>query len=135
MVDVKKLYPYFKEGCGVCDYTPIVEAFGNVAVRVDDDGYQGDTWVLYDNDGKIGYLIFGWGSCTYCDALQGCDTIEEVQELCNKLENDIRWFDTAEEALKWFNKYDWEGDWSWHCDEGKLFVREAIGYLGTIKDD
>ena len=135
MVDVKKLYPNFKEGIGVWNYTPIVEAFGNVAVRVDEDDYQGDTWVLYDNDGKIGYLIFGWGSCTYCDALQGCDTIEEVQELCNKLENDIRWFDTAEEALKWFNKYDWEGDWSWHCDEGKLFVREAIGYLGTIKDD
>lgn len=135
MVDVKKLYPYFKEGIGVCNYTPMVEAFGNVAVRVDEGGYQGDTRVLYDNNGKIGYLLFGWGSCCFCDALQGCETIDEVQELCNHLENGIYWFDSVEEAFEWFTKHDWEGDWSYYCDEGKQFVREAIAYLEAIKDD
>lgn len=132
MVDVKKLYPDFEKRYGEGDYDPMVEAFGNVAVRVDDDAYQGDTQVLYNNDGKIGYLIFGWGSCCCCDALQSCNSIEEVQELCNELENDILWFDTAEEALKWFNEHDWLGDWSWYTDEGKQFVHEAITYLEGI---
>ena len=132
MVDAKKLYPDFEKYYSESDYDPMVKAFGNVVVRVDDDAYQGDTRVLYNNDGKIGYLVFGWGSCCCCDALQSCNSIEEVQELCNELENDILWFDTAEEALKWFNEHDWLGDWSWYTDEGKQFVHEAIIYLEGI---
>lgn len=134
MIDAKKLYPVFDEW-GDSDYTPIIEALGNVAIRVDDDDYQGDTRVLYNNDGKIGYLLFGWGSCSGCDALQGCETIDEVQELCNELESSIRWFDTAEDAIKWFNEHDWKGDWSWYTNEGKHFVHEVVTYLEEKKSD
>ena len=73
MVDAKKLYPDFEKYYSEGDYDPMVNAFGNVVVRVDDDDYQGDTRVLYNNDGKIGYLVFGWGSCCCCDALQSCN--------------------------------------------------------------
>lgn len=128
MIDAKKLYPNFIKN-GAYDYMPIVDSFGYAAIKVDEDSYQGDTWILYDNDDKIGYLVFGWGSCSYCDALQGCETIEEVQELCDELENSIVWFDTAEDALEWFIKHDWEGEWFGNIIEGQLFIQEAIDYL------
>lgn len=113
----------------ICDYQPMIAAFGNIAVQVDDHNYQGDTRVLYDNDGKIGHLIFGWGSCSGCDALQACRTVEEVQKLCDELQDDIKWFDTATEALEWFSTHDWEGDYSWWEDETKKYVELAIEYL------
>lgn len=131
-IDVKTLY---KEPDGgwfhIGDYQPMVDAFGNIAIQVDDGFYQGDTRVLYDNDGRIGFMIFGWGSCSFCDALQACKNMEEVQELCNELQDGIKWFDSKEDALKWAKEKDWETEWSWHSSEGKRFVQEAIEYLSN----
>ena len=130
-VDVRKLYAeclgmsWFE----VYDYQPMIDAFGNVAIQVEDDDYQGDTRVLYDNDGKIGYLIFGWGSCSGCDALQACRDIEEVQRLCDELQNGIKWFDSKKDALKWAKEKDWATEWFWHDAEGKEFVRKILEYL------
>ena len=126
-VDVRKLYE--DSEWGWYDYTPMIEAFGNVAVREDVHDYQGDTWVLYDNNGKIGYLVFGWGSCSGCDALQGCVDFDELQDLCDRLEDGIMWFDNAAKALDWFEAHDWEGDWSWYYEECKDFVRKVFEYL------
>lgn len=103
----------------ISDYQPMIAAFGKIAVQVDGHNYQGETRVLYDNDGKIGHLIFGWGSCTGCDALQACRTVEDVQKLCDELQDDIKWFDTATEALEWFSTHDWEGD----------YISRSIEYL------
>lgn len=129
MIDVRTLYKEEEGNYCWYDYQPMVEAFGNVVVQVDDDDYQGDTRVLYDNNGKIGHLVFGWGSCSGCDALQACETLDEVQELCNMLENSIIWFDSKAEALKWFETHDWEGSWEWFYDETKKYVNLSIKYL------
>ena len=133
MIDVKSIYE--NDGWGWSDYQPMIDAFGNVAVQVDDQDYQGDTRVLYDNNGKIGHLVFGWGSCSGCDALQACDDYEELQELCNELENDIKWFDNKKEALEWFKAHDWEGDYSWHQEESRDFVKKAIAYLSEMESE
>lgn len=128
MIDVRKLYE--EDIWGWSDYQPMIDAFGKVALQVDDWGYQGDTRVLYHNeDGRVGHLIFGWGSCSGCDSLQACGSLDDVQELANDLENDIKWFDTVEEALHWFKTYDWEGQYSWFYEETKKYVKEAIAYL------
>ena len=38
------------------DYTPIINAIGDVILRVDEDDYQGDTWVLRNKeDTKYGF--------------------------------------------------------------------------------
>lgn len=127
-VNVKELYK--EDECwGWSDYQPMLEAFGTIAIQVDDHYYQGDSRLLYDNDGKIGFLMFGWGSCSGCDALQACNTIEQVQALCDDLQDDIRWFDNRKEALEWFCTHDWEGDYSWYAEETKEFVRKCIEYL------
>lgn len=138
MKTVYELYPEHakeeKEGgyfYGPGDYNPMLHEFGNVLLQVDDEDYQGDSRLLYGKDGKIGYLQFGWGSCSGCDALQACNNMKDIEELMNDLFNQIKWFDSKDEALKYFNEHDWEGDYSWHEDEQKRFVEGARKILST----
>lgn len=86
------------------DYQPMLEEFGEILVQVDEDSYQGDSYLLYKRDNQYGFLIFGWGSCSGCDALQSCDNIDEVQELMNQLYSDIKWFDSLEKVKKYLSK-------------------------------
>ena len=86
------------------DYQPMLEEFGKILVQVDEDNYQGDSYLLYKRDNQYGFLIFGWGSCSGCDALQSCDNIDEVQELMDQLYSDIKWFDSLEEVKKYLSK-------------------------------
>ena len=126
----KDLYPDF-QGSLFCitDYDPIVKSFGTVAVKVDDDDYHGDSRILYDNAGKIGYLQFGWGSCSGCDALQACETYEAVDELIEELRGQIRWFDDARDALDFFKTHDWGGDYNAGRAEQREFIQKSIDYL------
>lgn len=126
-INVKGLYQ--EERWGWYDYQPMLDAFGKIVIQIDDDDYQGDSRLLYDENGKIGFLTFGWGSCSGCDALQACGTLDEVQELCDGLQNDIKWFDDKKQALEYFTNHDWQGDYSWHYNETKEFVQKCIEYL------
>lgn len=81
----KEIYPDCVDSDGNFNnpsgYQLIIEEFGNILVQVDDQDYQGDSRILYENNGQYGYLKFGWGSCSGCDALQGCDSVLELDEL------------------------------------------------------
>ena len=131
-VDVKKIYTEFWDWC---DYQPMLNEFGKIVLQVDDIAYQGDSRVLYDNDGRIGVLIFGWGSCSGCDALQACNSLEDVQELCDELQDSIRWFDNKQSALEYFKNHDWEGDFFGLREETVRFISEGIKYLSGDKSD
>ncbi len=127
-IDVKTIYP--DDGSQYqywSDYQPMLEAFGTIAVQHDDCDYQGDSRVLFDCDGRVGHLVFGWGSCSGCDALQACDTYDDLQNLCDSLQDDILWFDTYQEALDWFNSHDWQGDYGY--EDNKPYIEGAVAYL------
>lgn len=133
MKTAKEIYPeYWKKEqergsfYGPSDYTPILEQFGNIVLQVDDDDYQGDSRVLYEKDGKYGYLIFGWGSCSGCDSLQGCDKISQIQSLIDELENDISWFNSLDDLKEYFRSKDWVLEYSWHQDETKEFIEKVL---------
>jgi hypothetical protein len=112
------------------NYSPVVEHFGKVVVRRDDKDYQGDSYVLYHNDdGRVGFLRFGWGSCSGCDRLQGCNTITELDDLISGLADEIKWWDSLAEALSWFESHDWGGDFGGRGDTQKAFVAKAKLYL------
>jgi DNA-binding Lrp family transcriptional regulator len=111
------------------DYKPMLEAIGTILVQVDDEDYQGDSRVLYSEGNRIGFLQFGWGSCSGCDALQGAETIEQVQELMDELVSQIKWFDNKEDALKFFNEHDWEGDYDYHAKERTEFIEKVKNIL------
>lgn len=120
-------FPYYLSG-----YQSIIEHFGTVAVQVEDSDYQGDSRILYADTGKgFGYLNFGWGSCSGCDALQACESWEDVGELIKQLEAQVQWKSKAE-MLTFFKEHDWEGDYCYHADEQKKFIEQAIAYLESV---
>src|SRR5690606_31726593 len=81
------------------DYDPLIKSMpGEIVVQVDQQGYQGDTWVLLRDGERWGYLEFGWGSCSGCDALQASGSWEDVAKLRNELEADIHW-EPSREAM------------------------------------
>lgn len=120
-MDARKIYPGYDEGNLPSDYQPIIESLGEVALQVSADDYQGDSWVLYRK--PWGYLKFGWGSCPGCDALQGCDTWKDLQEVINGMMP--TWFESREAAKEFMLSHDWQGDYS----QSEEFVTKAIAIL------
>ncbi|MCE5185056.1 MAG: hypothetical protein LLF76_02900 [Planctomycetaceae bacterium] len=129
MLTAKDLYPDYDGGYGPRDYQPMLESFGTILLQVDDDDYQGDSRVLYQDAHRIGYLQFGWGSCSGCDALQAVFTVQGLDNLIKELRDSVIWFDSPREALEYFNRHDWGGDYSWHSEEQKQFIHRAIALL------
>lgn len=125
-MDVKLAYPNF-DYCE-SNYNPMLEQFGEIIIQVDDRDYQGDSRLLYKKENMYGYLQFGWGSCSGCDALQACETYEDLQQLSDCLERSIQW-KTFQEMKEFFDKHDWEGDYSWHASEQQLFIQKCKDYL------
>lgn len=137
-MNVRDLYPQNPRlvNCDLLDscaysYQPMIDSFGNVLVQVSDRGYQGDTRVLLEDSGLFGMLIFGWGSCSGCDALQGCNSFDDLQRLYDSLKNSVQWWESAEDALDYFEKHDWEGDYSWHQEETHEFARRCKDLLAA----
>lgn len=114
------------------DYTPILNYFGDIIHRYDEDDWQGDTYVIIKDrpTNKIGYLCFGWGSCSGCDALQACNDYKDLSELIERLENSIIWKNNSEEMIEWLNTRDWRGEYVWHNENLKLFLPTACEKLG-----
>ena len=116
ITNIDEIFPLDKQGYCYYDYQSIVEAFGKVIIQKDDDGYQGDTYVVYQfEDGKYGVLIFGWGSCSGCDALQACwDNRDEIQDLIYTLYNSIIYSDSLEELKEWGESENRKYDYNWN---------------------
>lgn len=116
-----------------CEYDDLLSTFEHeVILKVDDNAYQGDSRVLLKkSDDEYGLLVFGWGSCSGCDALQGCDSIKEVEELRDSLYNSIIW-KSKSEMLDYFKTHDWVGDFAYDPE----FVGKGINILeGKDVDD
>ena len=107
------------------DYQTMLNEFGNILLQKDEQDYQGDSFLIYEKDGKYGYLTFGWGSCSGCDALQACNTIDEVQELMDKLYSDIKWFDSLDALKEYFEEVDWTLKYQYSIPEFKEFLTEV----------
>lgn len=124
---MKKANEIYKEDEGWfwCDYQPMLNEFGKILLQEDESGYQGDSFLVYEKDGKFGYLTFGWGSCSGCDALQACQSITEIQELMDSLYNSIKWFDTLTELKDYFADKDWSLCYEWHISEFRDFVQKV----------
>jgi len=131
-VSVKDLYPQSSDYFSAYSYQPMIDSFGKVLIQVDDNDYQGDTRVLLEKANSIGLIIFGWGSCSGCDALQGCENMDDLQKLYDSMESSVKWFASAEQALCYFEDHDWEGDYSWHNKETRVFVSKSKDVLAKM---
>ena len=136
MLPIEKVYPEYNENerySYFCDYSRLLDSFEyEILIQVDDQDYQGDSRVLFFDKsvGRYGYLNFGWGSCSGCDALQSCTSLKEVEKLRDSLHTSIIWQDSKEEMLAFFQNRDWETQYSWHAEETKEFVKQCVELLG-----
>lgn len=129
MKDIKEVYPdYERQGYISSDYSLLLDSFGyENLLQVDDDDYQGDSRVLYRNGEQYGFLTFGWGSCSGCDALQACDTLEQADQLRKELHDQIIW-KSPDEMLAYMRNHDWKGDYGYSPE----FVKKSIEILEKV---
>lgn len=119
------------------DYETLIESLGHtILVSVADNEYQGDTrTILINPNGRIGFLIFGWGSCSGCDALQGCYTLQDLVDLRSSLENSIEWFDTTKECLTYLLEKDWSGSFLEDSTNKEFVKRASIALISRKLDE
>ena len=130
---VQNLFPGCYDHLGFCTptYNEIVEHIGNVVLSSRDHDYQGTSYYLLEKDSKYGYLEFGWGSCSGCDALEACENCNDLQSICDRLEESVKWFDSESEFLEWAkNIRDWEGSFSWGDGVGN-FIQKVNNRYGV----
>lgn len=83
---------------GDFSYEELIESFGVETLLTAELGdYSGDyLTILRDNLGRFGFLSFGYGSCSGCDSLQSCESLEEVVTLRDQLWEDTHWGTASE---------------------------------------
>ena len=102
--DVDHLEPGLKED----SYGGLVGTLGvEILLQESDHDYQGDSMMLLQDGSRYGYLSFGWGSCSGCDALQACDSLADYEALRDGLEGSIKWFGSLPEVVGYLRGKDW----------------------------
>lgn len=97
-------------------YDEIVATQGEIIKDWTLGDWQGDYVYLLKNGDKYAFTVIGYGSCSGCDALQGCENDEEFNSLKEGIINGIVWgtkqdvYDYVfnQEANRWyFHEKDW----------------------------
>lgn len=112
----------------VADYGLFISAFGyEVEHTFFENNYQGDAYAIVRNGEQIGLLIFGFGSCSGCDELQACSTWGDLYNLAQKLDGNIKWFDTYDDMKRYIVSGNAKNEYWYYIDDE--FVSEMIDYL------
>lgn len=118
---------YFSHDCG---YEGLIESCGvTIHVQQDMGSYQGDSLAIVGEDGRIGWINWGWGSCSGCDALEACDSFDDLIALRESLYDSIRWFDSPAEMLAYWNGKDWATEWFSYEQDSEGFVDKGRAFL------
>lgn len=112
-------------------YDELVDSF-EVEVVFDehDNDYQGDSYYLLKDGDKYGILVFGWGSCSGCDALEACyGDLAEATRLRDSLWESVDWMD--EEGLRQYCATKrWDSEWYYYREAGRKFTERLKSHLG-----
>lgn len=101
-------------------YEGLIDSFEvDVVLSEHDDDYQGDSYyLLRDAAGRYGYLIFGWGSCSGCDAYEGAqddvhygENPNALTELRDELWESVSWFSSLDDLRDYLEKDDADLKW------------------------
>jgi hypothetical protein len=99
-------------------YSDLLASMGEVITEESEGSYQGDTFVLLKRGSRYAYFTFGWGSCSGCDAMEACNSWEDVEQIRDGFFNTLRWQSPAE-LIKFIREHDWAGDFN-RPDESRL---------------
>lgn len=97
-------------------YDEIVANQGEILKDWTIGDWQGDYVYLLKNGDKYAFTVIGYGSCSGCDALEGCGNDEEFNELREDIISGIVWgtkqdvydYVNNQEANRWyFHESEW----------------------------
>jgi hypothetical protein len=116
-------------------YSELLDSFELESVMTECCGsFQGDYVCLFRRGGdptgslEYGFLVFGYGSCSGCDALEAIgDDYQEVVALRDRLYESIRW-GTPEETVAYLEEEE-KRDWWMYDDEVKEAVAKVAKYI------
>lgn len=109
-------------------YDDVADMLGGeliVSERIGD--YQGDVVMAIKHNGEYGYITCGYGSCSYCDALEGCENDNERMSLFDSIVRDADWFPTLGELKSHITKRDGT-TWEYNEPEWQVFRDKVIAY-------
>lgn len=130
---VLELLEIWKEYSSVLNYHRLLECIeAEIFDYENEDNYQGDSWYLFKKGNKYGYLVFGWGSCSACDALQACNNFNDLKELLETLVSKIIW-KSKEEMLEYFITKDWELEYYGTLPEFNSFKTWVVEYFKNLE--
>lgn len=138
--DIKTFYPDAVEDFNSGDHASLVRSFG-VEILVEgtaydyEGSYTGDVLYLLEKEEYIGFFTFGFGSCSGCDALQGCSSWADLEELRQSLWRSVKWFNSPTEALEYLAQKEWNLEFVGEGESTKDFVEKACLYLGARSGD
>jgi hypothetical protein len=123
-----KAIPFNEYGYG---YRDLVDSFEvKVLVEDQDDDYEGDSRYLLKSGRQYGVLVFGWGSCSGCDALEAAGSnLAEVTALRDELWNSIRWEHGPRAMLNYFESTDFSlkfGRWGPFVEKSTETLKEIL---------
>lgn len=127
-MNIEDLYPNLE---GLYSYDPIIDSFGDTIIRVDDND-SGDSYVFFRTKDKLGILIFGWGSCSFSDALLNCKSYEDVQNVYDNLQSSIKWFENVEEVKAYLSSEDLELEWYYYEVAYIDFVEKILNWIDGL---
>jgi len=135
--ELKKLVPiqliYEEQNHGFYGgYENMIKSLGfDILVEVHDNDYQGDSrYLLRDRpSGRWGILIYGWGSCSGCDAFLACKSYKELDDLRLSTLQSIKWQKDAKSLLEYVKEKDWDTEFFWHAKETKEFIEKIAHVL------
>jgi len=136
LASIEQVYPDLQSSdhfYAPTDYGPLLESLGyEVLLRGDDTDYRGDSRILFEGAGsELGLLQFGWGSCSGCDALQGCQSYEELDELRSEIRERIMWR-SPEQLIEWCDSPARRTDYDAQKPEKQAFIVELRSRLERI---
>lgn len=63
--------------------------------------WQGDYAVVVSNpEGQFAMTVFGYGSCSGCDALEGAETWEDIEVMADSFSSNLTWFNSPQEVYE-----------------------------------
>jgi len=118
------------------DYDPLVKSLGpDLLVQVDEDSYNGCSFLLYGTPGgQYGFLSFGWGSCSGCDALRQCESWGDVETLRKRLLGDIHWASDRLQMWLWLTDEEIQTlKWHWGSVSFAEFLKHAARQMFGVE--
>ena len=89
--------------------------------------YQGDYVYLLKNGDRYAFVVIGYGSCSGCDALEGCESDEEFNLLKDEITSGIVW-GTKQEVYDYiFNQE--ANRWYFHEEHWAVVRKEIMEIL------